>query len=63
MRVGTLTKIIVFLFGYQFIYEIEKKGYYLFKCPKHGYRISYLRGYDERLECNECLKKSKLFYS
>lgn len=62
MRVGTLTKIIIFLFGHQFIYELEKKEYYLFKCPEHGYKISYLKGYNERLECGECLEKSKLLY-
>ena len=62
MRVSTLTKIIVFLHGHQFIYELEKKEYYLFKCPKHGYKINYPKGYDERLECDKCLEDSRLLY-
>ena len=31
--------------------------FYVFKCPKHGYVIDYPHGYNQRLECPECVKE------
>ena len=28
--------------------------FYAFRCPKHGYVKSYVKGFDQRLECPKC---------
>jgi hypothetical protein len=33
---------------------------YLFKCPKHGLVLSYVRGYNKYLVCPNCLEEARL---
>jgi hypothetical protein len=33
----------------------RKLPFYVIRCPKHGYQISYPSGYDEVLICPKCL--------
>lgn len=35
----------------------KEKMFYLFKCPVHGYQISYPSGYSEKLQCLPCLRQ------
>ncbi len=63
MQVSTLSKIIIFIFGHQYIFSTEKGEYCLFKCSKHGYQLSRVKGYSLRLECNGCLKDKKILFN
>jgi hypothetical protein len=38
----------------------EPAPFYIFKCPIHGYVKNYARGFDERLECPDCLQEVKM---
>lgn len=31
--------------------------FYIFRCPKHGLVEDYTHGYNDRLDCPECLKE------
>lgn len=35
----------------------SKKMFYLFKCPVHGYQVSYPSGFTETLHCIQCLRE------
>lgn len=32
-------------------------NFYLFKCPVHGYQVTYKSGYFDELKCNPCLRE------
>ena len=34
--------------------------FYLIRCRKHGYVLTYPHGFDERLECPKCLEETRL---
>ena len=64
-RIKLLERIRIQLQGHVYIGEEKKEGwkesvpFYMFKCPKHGYVKNYVKGFEERLECPECMKEMK----
>lgn len=53
----------LFLTGRAFIGHRKRPGWkktlplYAFRCPKHGIVEDYPHGYNDRLDCPECLKE------
>ena len=64
-RIKLIEKLKIQLQGRIYIGEEIKDGWkkpasmYMFKCPKHGYVKSNVKGYNERLECPLCLEEIK----
>ena len=62
-RIELLKKLKIQLQGHAYIGEEIKEGWkkpsaiYMFKCKKHGYVKSNVKGYNERLECPRCLEE------
>jgi hypothetical protein len=62
-RIELVKKLKIMLQGHTYIGEEKKEGWkeptsiYMFKCPKHGYVKSNVKGYEERLECPFCLEE------
>jgi hypothetical protein len=62
-RIKLLEKLKIQLNGHLYVGDEEREGwkrsapFYLFKCPKHGYVKNYIKGFDKRLDCPECLKE------
>jgi len=48
-------KLKVLLFGKARVFERNGLQYYLAKCKKHGYYITYPQGYQRELRCPICL--------
>lgn len=64
-RIKLLEKLKIQLQGHVYVGEEKREGWkeqvsiYMFKCPKHGYVKSNVKGYNERLECPTCLEELK----
>ena len=62
-RIKLIEKLKIQLQGHLYVGEEKKEGWkepspvYMFKCPKHGYVKNRVKGYNERLECPDCLKE------
>jgi len=62
-RIKLLEKLKIQLQGHVYVGEEKKEGWkepvsiYMFKCQKHGYVKSHVKGYNERLECPTCLEE------
>ena len=62
-RIKLIEKLRIQLQGHLYIGDEKREGWeepapiYMFKCPKHGYVKNRVIGYNERLECPECLKE------
>jgi hypothetical protein len=65
-RIKLLDRLKIQLRGHLYVGDELREGWkepapvYMFKCPIHGYVKSVVRGFNERLECPECLKAEKL---
>ena len=65
-RIKLIEKLKIQLQGRIYVGEEIKEGWkkpasmYIFKCPKHGYVKSNVKGYNKRLECPLCLEEIKL---
>jgi hypothetical protein len=64
-RLKLLERLKIQLKGHIYVGHEKREGwkdsvpFYLFKCPKHGYVKNYAKGFEERLECPECIKELK----
>ena len=64
-RIKLLERLKIQLQGHVYVGNEKRSGwkesvpFYLFKCPKHGYVKNYAKGFEERLECPECIKELK----
>jgi len=62
-RIKLIEKLRIQLQGHFYVGDEKREGWkepapiYMFKCSKHGYVQNRVKGYDERLECPECLKE------
>ena len=60
-KIGLFERLKVSLQGHVFVGEEKREGWrkpasiYIFKCSKHGYVKSNVKGYNKRLECPLCL--------
>ena len=65
-RIRLLERLKIQLQGQLYVGEEKKEGWktsapvYMFKCPKHGYVKSNVKGYSKRLECPQCLEELKI---
>jgi len=50
-------RVIIRLLGEAFAYRKDSLEYYIGYCPKHGYYLDHLRGYDGKLSCPICLEE------
>jgi len=61
ITIGTIQKLKIKIFGKTFISKKQLSGwkealpFYAFKCPYHGYQISYLNTFKKQLICPECI--------
>ena len=64
-RLGLLEKLKLKLSGNVYVGKQMKEGwkeslpFYAFKCPKHGIVKSYTKGYENKLECPNCIEEEK----
>jgi len=55
MSTTIINKFLILIYGNAYVYtNHEGTNYYLIKCKIHGYTISKVKGYNKRLECNDC---------
>ncbi len=47
------------LIGHTSFGSRKKLPFYLIKCPKHGYQLSYPTGFDQILLCPKCIETDK----
>ena len=65
-KLSLINRLKLRLTGYVYIGDRMEEGWkdalpcYIFKCHKHGLVVSHVRGYNQYLECPECLKELRL---
>ena len=65
-KLSLINRLKLRLMGHVYIGNKIEEGWkeaipcYIFKCPKHGLVVSQVRGYNQYLECPECLKELRL---
>jgi hypothetical protein len=52
-------RLIVRLVGEAFAYKLGELHYYFGYCPKHGYFIDHLAGYNGKLRCPKCIEETE----
>ena len=65
-KLSLINRLKLLLMGHVYVGDRMEDGWkealpcYVFKCPRHGLVISHVRGYNQYLECPECLKEIRL---
>jgi hypothetical protein len=66
-RIKLIERLRIQLQGHLYLGEEKRDGWkdtislYMFKCPKHGYVKTYVKGFNKRLDCPECIEELKQF--